>query len=327
MSLAKKDMRGVFRDLLFVRRFEETCLEVFHDEGIPELPHLSIGQEAVGVGGLFAIRDDDWVVPSLRTRAAILLRVPVEQVIAGMWGTASGPSAGRTTQHHMGSTKHRILGTTGMVGAHLNPAAGAALSSTRLGEDTVILVFFGDGAVQRGEFHTALNFAAVNDLPVVFLVENNGWTEETPVESITAVERLSEFAVHVPSTTVDGQDIERVVDAVGEAVDRARTGGGPSLVEAETCRFRPHAEIMDECRSETELEQARRRDPVDIFRSRVTDAGVLTDDDIDAINDEITATIDEAFEAVAEDPMPEESVMYHVYKDAKIDHHTGTVKR
>lgn len=328
MGLSTDQRRDVYENLLLTRRFEETVLEVYEAGGIPELPHLSIGQEAVGVGACYALSDDDWVAPSLRTRAAMLMRVDLNEVVAGMFGTRSGPSSGRTTQHHMGSTERRILGTTGLVGSHLNAAVGAGLSSKRLGIDRASAAFFGDGGTTRGEFHTAINFAAVEDLPVVFVIENNLWTEETPIEDVTAIEEdLIEFVGHdLPAEVVDGQDADAVIGAVDEAVTRARNGGGPTVLEAKTYRYRPHAEVIPERRPEAEIEAWKQRDPIDIYRERLLEDGVVDEAWLEALDEEIQARIDEAFEFAANDPLPEEDVMYQVYSDVDVDRNGGVVR-
>ena len=328
MELSTDQRRDVYENLLLTRRFEETVLEVYEAGGIPELPHLSIGQEAVGVGACYALSDDDWVAPSLRTRAAMLMRVDLNEVVAGMFGTRSGPSSGRTTQHHMGSTERRILGTTGLVGSHLNAAVGAGLSSKQLGIDRVSAVFFGDGGTTRGEFHTAINFAAVEDLPVVFVIENNLWTEETPIKDVTAIEEdLIEFVGHdLPAEIVDGQDADAVIDAVDEAVTRARNGGGPTVLEAKTYRYRPHAEVIPERRPEAEIETWKQRDPIDIYRDRLLEDDVVDEAWLEALDEEIQARIDEAFEFATNDPLPDEDVMYQVYCDVDVDRNGGVVR-
>jgi TPP-dependent pyruvate/acetoin dehydrogenase alpha subunit len=319
------ERRQLLRKLLLVRRFEEITLEIYDEGGIPELPHSSIGQEAVGVGGCHPLNDDDIIVPSLRTRAAMLLRIPLEQVVAGMHGTASGPSQGRTTQHHMGSTEYGILGTTGMIGSHLNPSVGTALGTQTLGDNRVTLSFFGDGATTRGEFHTAVNFAAIRNLPVVFLIENNRITEMTPIDEVTAVDDLANFVDNqMPTEIVDGQDVEAVVDATERAVDRARQGDGPSLVEAKTHRFRPHAEAVPDTRDDAELEAMRKDDPMKNYRTTLIEEGICSPDEVEQIDDEVTAQIERAFEFVETDPEPDESAMYHVYKDTTVDP-TGVV--
>lgn len=327
MPLSDTQRRTVLENLLLVRRFEERVLEEYEAGGVPELPHLSIGQEAVGVGAIVPLNDDDWLVPSLRTRAAILMRVPLEEVVTGMFGTESGPSRGRTTQHHMGSTENGIVGTTGMVGSHLNVAVGAGLSSRQLGTDRISMAFFGDGATTRGEFHTALNYAAVEDLPVIFVIENNGWTEETPIEQVAAVDDLVDFAGHdLPKEIVDGQDADEVSEVVGEAADRARSGDGPTLVEAKTYRYRPHAEVIAERRPKEEIEEWKRRDPVDLYRERMLDDAVMTETEVSDLDESIQDDIDAAFEFAKKDPQPEEDAMYHVYKDVEIDRNGGVIR-
>lgn len=322
------DRREVHEYLLLNRLFEETVLEVYEDRGIPELPHLSIGQEAVGVGASYALADDDWLVPSLRTRAVMLMRMPLNDVVTGMFGTSSSPTEGRTTQHHYGSSENYLLGTTGMIGSHLNVAAGAGLTSVKLDEGRVTGVFFGDGAATRGEFHTALNFAAVEDLPVVFVLENNQWIEETPASKVTAVdEHISEMAGHdLPKDVIDGQDVDEVIETVGEAADRARDGDGPTLIEAKTYRYRPHAEVIDEQRDEDEINEWKERDPLDIHRERLLEETEADEEWLESTRADIQADIDEAFEFAEDDPLPDESAMYEVYSDMAVDEHGGVIR-
>lgn len=327
MELVNEDRQEILRHLLLNRRFEERVLDEYEDDSIPELPHLSLGQEAVGVGGCYPLAEEDWVAPSLRTRAVMLMRVPLNEVVAGMYGTKSGPSEGRTTQHHMGSSEYGILGTTGLVGSHLNVAVGAGLNSQVLDQGRVSLVFFGDGATTRGEFHTATNYAATRDLPVVFLIENNGWTEETPIEDVVSVDDLVDMVGHdMAKEIVDGQDADEVTQTVGEAVERARTGDGPTLIEAKTYRFRPHAEVMAERRPEEELERWRQRDPVDIYRERLRDEGVVDEEWVANVEADVQTALDEAFEFAKNDPYPDDEAMYHVYKDTDVDRNGGVVR-
>jgi TPP-dependent pyruvate/acetoin dehydrogenase alpha subunit len=325
---AASERTEIHEYLLLNRVFEETVLEVYEDEGIPELPHLSMGQEAVGVGATYALAEDDWLAPSLRTRAVMLMRLPVRDVVTGMYGTKSSPTEGRVTEHHLGSSENHILGTTGLVGSHLNAAVGAALSARQLGEDRVTAVFFGDGGATRGEFHTAINYAAVEDLPVVFVLENNQWIEETPATDVIAVEEdISEMAGHdIPTEVIDGQDVDTVIDTVSTAADRARRGDGPTLVEAKTYRYRPHAEVIPERRDEAEIEQWKERDPLAVHRERLLEAGVADEEWIETTRAELRAEIEAAFEFVDEDPMPEEDAMYKVYKDTEVDENGGVVR-
>jgi len=313
------EKRELMHGLLLTRLFEEKCIEVHESGEIPETPHSSIGQEAVGVGGCLALEDDDFVSPSLRTRAAMLLRVPLEEVVAGMFGTVSGPSKGRTTQHHMGDTEAGILGTTGLIGSHLNPSMGAGLGSDRLGTDAVTLVFFGDGAATRGELHSALNFAATFEVPVVFLLENNRNTEMTPIERVTAVDDLVSFAGQgLPTEVVDGQDVEAVYETTRAAIDRARAGEGPTFIEAKTRRFRPHAETVPDVRDREDLEALRERDPVEFYAEQLLAEDVFTESELADLRTEIETEVEAAFEAVADDPLPDEDVMYHVYKEVDV---------
>jgi len=323
--VAPEERKDLHEDLLLNRLFEEKVLEVYEDSGIPELPHLSLGQEAVGVGTVFALEDDDWLSPSLRTRAVTLMRLSLRDVVTGMFGTESGPTEGRTTQHHLGSSEAHVMGTTGMVGSHLNVAAGAGLTEQQLGEDRVTAVFFGDGAATRGEFHTALNFAAVEDLPVIFVLENNEWIEETRALDVIAVEEnISEMAGHdLPKEVIDGQDVDEVVDTVSEAAERARSGDGPTLIEAKTYRYRPHAEVIPERRDEDEIAEWKERDPVELHREYLLDNDIVDEGWLESTRDALMKDIEDAFQFAEEDSLPDEEAMYKVYKDTDVDRHGG----
>lgn len=166
----------------------------------------------------------------------------------------------------------------------------------------------------------------MNDLPVVFVIENNGWTEETRAEDVTAVEDLADFAAHMPAETVDGQDVRAVIDAANTAVERARGDEGPSLIEARTYRYRPHAEVIPERRPENEIEEWRERDPVDIYRGYLLEEDLVDKSEFETLRADIQSDIDEAFEFVRDDPDPDNDVMYHVYSDVDVDA-DGTVVR
>lgn len=321
------DKQTLLEGMLLTRLFEEKCIEVYEDRGIPETAHSSIGQEAVGVGACLALEDRDYISPSLRTRAAMLLRVPLREIVAGMFGTQSSPSSGRTTHHHMGDTEAGIIGTTGMIGSHLNPAVGAGMGTDVMDEDRVTLVFFGDGAATRAELHSALNFATVREAPVVFVIENNEYTELTPITDLTTVDDLAEFAGHgLPTEVVDGQDLMEMHERTVEAVERARVGDGPTLIEAKTLRFRAHAEAIPDTRDQEEIDAMRERDPVEMFVEDALDEGVITEAELESMTADIQADIDDAFEFVETDPMPDEEVMYHVYKDTDVTPE-GVVRR
>ena len=327
MEIADSDRLQLLENLLLVRRFEEKVLDVYEDRGIRELPHSSLGQEAVGVGAVYPARDDDILVPSLRTRAVMLLRAPITKIVAGMYGTRSGPSQGRTTEHHMGSSEYGILGTTGMVGSHLNASAGAALGNTVLGNEKVTVSFLGDGATQRGELHTALNFSTVNELPVVFVIENNHWTEAKPIEKLVEVDDLVELGSHgLPTEIVDGQDVEAVVDTTATAIDRARSDDGPTLIEAKTYRYRPHAEAMPEHRDAETLSEWKDRDPVDLYRSKLLEDDIVDDETVSDMDSTVTEEVNRAFEFAENDELPDEDELYQVYKDTEMDYWQGVAR-
>lgn len=304
--------------MLTSRRLAERELELHGtEEAPPYWTHSGIGQEGVGVGAPFAVEDHDYIMTSHRTWGAKLLRLPLKKVLAGMYGTKSGPSSGRISK--IGDVDAGLLQYTGMIGQEINLSVGVALASKVNNRDDVTLAFFGDGATNRGEFHTALNFATVKQAPIVFFIENNEMVAKSPLEKLTEVDDLVELAGHgLPRNVIDGQDILEVHDATKEAVERARSGGGPTIIEAKTSRFRPHNEGTEETRSQEEIERLKERDPVDMYRSKLLEEGVVTQAELEELEAEIQDKLDEAFEFVKQDPQPDIESMYRVYADGNI---------
>ncbi|HEX2986825.1 MAG TPA: thiamine pyrophosphate-dependent dehydrogenase E1 component subunit alpha, partial [Chloroflexota bacterium] len=240
-----EELLEMHRQMVLSREFEETLCEIHAKSPIPELPHASTGQEAVGVGVCFRLRPDDVIIPSVRSHPAFLAKgVPTRTLMAGAFGKATSPSGGRNTSHHMGDMSRGIIAGSAVLTSHLPIAVGVALASKMEGKDYVSVAFFGDGSSNRGEFHESLNLAAILKLPVIFVCENNLHALSIPASYHMSVPNVADRAVayNIPGVIVDGNDVLAVVDATSEAVARARRGDGPTLMECKTYRWRGHSE-------------------------------------------------------------------------------------
>ena len=308
-QLTEKDLMQMYRWLVLIRAFEDRVCELWAKGSLTELPHGSQGQEAIAVGACYGLRQQDQVLPSLRTRGAFFVKgISVRMQMAGMYARATGPAGGKATAHHMGDAERGVLVGSGVVGASITVAAGAALAFKLQHKDHIVVDFFGDGAAQRGDFHEALNFAGVFRLPVVFILENNGFAEMTPVAKHFAG---SDFACRAqgycfPGIRLDGNDIFAVYEAVQAAAARARAGAGPTLLECVTYRLRGHSEnhTIAACRDIAEIEEWRAKDPIPRMRTHLTQRGILTDELVRKIDAEVQAEIDDAVSYAEESPSP-----------------------
>lgn len=319
--LTDAQLLDMHRWMLLTRAYEDRAQELWSKGLVVESLHGSQGQEAVSVGACFALRPDDVIAPSLRTRAAFLVRgIPVRQFLAGMLGKATGAANGKATAHHMGSVEHGILLGSAIVGASIPVAAGAALAFQLRGEDRVSVCFFGDGATQRGDFHEALNFAGVMRLPVVFVIENNLYAEFTPIAKHFAGTSLAARAegYGFEGVTVDGNDVLAMYDVTAAAVAKARAGGGPTLIEAMTYRQRGHSSSHPptEGREPAEVEAWLRRDPIDRYRAELERRGLLAGGVLEELVASVGREIEDAVQFAIDSPFPDPAELYRdVYAD------------
>jgi len=310
-ELSREDMIGLYRYLLLSRRFDEKINEIYAtSQKINELPHSHIGQEAIGVGACYGLGKDDYVLPSLRTRPALITRgVPIKLMIAGIFGKKTGPAGGRVTTHHLGDPEHGIVGTSGLVGTHIAVASGVALASKIRKKDSVTLCFFGDGATSQGDFHEASNFAGLNSLPLILIVENNQFASMTLASRGVAggdiAGRASSYGFR--GVKVDGNDVLEVYKNVQEAVFAARNGKGPSLLECVTFRLHSHAEQVPEKRNSEEIERWKRLDPVVRMKNMLLESGILNEATESKLDREIRSQIEEAVKFAEDSPLPDPS--------------------
>ena len=235
----------MYRSQFALRQFEARAYDLFLENFVKGTSHLAIGQEAIAAGFAAAMRPTDWTFATYRGHAHTLARgVPMTPVFAELMGRANGLMAGKGGSMHLTSVEHGVMGSYAIIGAHLPIACGAAWSAQYRGTDQVAVCFFGDGSVNIGAFHEALNFAAIWKLPVIFFCENNLWMEYTRTSDVTAVanpaaDRASAYGLE--SIIVDGNDADAVFEVTSLAIARARAGEGPSMIEAKTYRHGGHS--------------------------------------------------------------------------------------
>jgi len=276
------------------------------------------GQEAVAAGVAAALRPDDWLVTTYRGLHDQMAKgLPIESILAEMAGRVTGACGGKGGTMHVTDPERGLMLSTGIVGAGIPVAAGLGLAAQLRHGDRVVWVSFGDGAVNTGAFHEGVNLAAVWELPVVFVCQNNGFGEMTPIEHVQRVTRVSDRVTGygIPGVTVDGNDPVAVHDAAAKAVERARSGRGPTLVECVTYRLWGHyfGDPMAYMPPE-ELQAARENHPVDAFRARLVQAGVLSGDEADALDRDAAAEVEGAWTAaMAAAPASPESALSDVY--------------
>lgn len=310
----------LYRLMLRLRQFEKRAYDLFMQNLVKGTSHLSLGQEAIAAGFGVAMRPDDWTFATYRGHAHTLARgVPMEPVMAELLGRSTGLLAGKGGSMHLTSVTDGVMGSYAIVGAHLAIANGAAWSARLRGTDQVAVCFFGDGATNIGAFHESLNLAAVWALPTVFVCENNQWMEYTPIGSVTAVPRPAAdraAAYGLEPIVVDGNDVTAVHDAALAALERARSGGGPTLIEALTYRHGGHSRADPaKYRNAEEVDAWLARDPVWTYRDHLLGAGVA-EQALTAIEAAALHEVDTATEAAKDSPAPSaDLVMRDVWAD------------
>lgn len=302
------------RDMLLIRRFEEAVQDNFADGEIPGFVHLSIGQEAVAVGACAALEDADYITSTHRGHGHSLAKgLDADRLMAEIYGKASGYCNGKGGSMHVADLDAGHLGAQGIVASGTPLIAGAGLTAQVTEADWIGLSFFGDGAMAAGQGHEAINLAATWDLPAVFVIENNLYSEGMTFDKQHNIEDLAEAAAAygIPGEIVDGMDVQAVYDTVQTARERAVNGNGPTLIEAKTYRYRGHYEGDPEpYRTDEEVEEWREhRDPIDNFTDTLVANDVLSETDVSNLHDAVDTEIDEAIEfaRTSEPPNPEEA--------------------
>jgi pyruvate dehydrogenase E1 component alpha subunit len=294
--------------MVLIRRFEKKVNQLFMQGVMPGTIHLSLGQEAVAVGATMNLRDDDFVTPTHRGHGhAIAKGVPTREMMAELFGKVSGCSHGKGGSLHVGGVSYGVLPAIAIVGAASPIAAGLAFAFKRKNTDRVVCNFFGDGAVNKGDWHEAMNLAAIWSLPVVFLCENNLFGVSTHISEVVMNEYLAERAAayRVESETVFGNDPITVYEAVRRAVERARAGQGPTMVEALTYRQGGHKrDDPATYRDKTEVQAWLEVDPITLMRDRLAGDDRFDDEDLKAVESRVDAEIEEAVQFAMDGEVP-----------------------
>jgi len=315
--------RQLLTDKLLIRRFEEKAAEAYTLGKIGGFLHLYIGEEAVAVGATSALRPDDYAISAYREHGHCLAKgADPKRTMAELYGRRDGLSGGKGGSMHLFDKSVNFLGGHAIVGAHLPIAAGVGFAVKYQGGDQVVVCYFGDGAVPEGEFHESMNLAALWKLPVIFLCENNRYAMGTSVERALAQTEIWKFGqtYGIPAERVDGMDVLAVREAVARAVTRARQQKTPSLLEADTYRYRGHS-MRDPAgavyRTKDEVEREKLRDPIVLFREKLLAADVLSEADVRAIEKDVNDRVDEAVAFADASPEPPgESLFTDIYKES-----------
>jgi pyruvate dehydrogenase E1 component alpha subunit len=301
-----------------MRKFEEKAGQLYGMQKIRGFCHLYIGQEAVAAGIMSAIRPEDSIITAYRDHGLALAKgMSANECMAELYGKATGCTRGKGGSMHFFSKEHKFFGGHGIVGAQIPLGAGIAFGEQYNGTDNVCICMFGDGAARQGALHETYNMAMLWKLPVIFICENNEYAMGTSVERTSNVHDIVKLglAYDMPSAQVDGMSAEAVHDAIEEAVDRARSGAGPTFLEIKTYRYKGHS-MSDPAkyRSKEEVEEYKQKDPVEVVRRLILEREYATEAQLDEIDGGIKAEIDESVRFAEESPFPsDEELLKDIY--------------
>jgi pyruvate dehydrogenase E1 component alpha subunit len=317
---------AMLRTMLLGRRFEEASAEAYALGKIGGFCHLYIGQEAVAVGALSPLRDDDYVITAYRDHVqAIAKGMSPRQVMAELYGRVDGSSGGKGGSMHMYSAEHRFMGGWGIVGGQVPMATGIGWAIKYRGGDQVCVCFMGEAAVNQGAFHESLNMAALWKLPVVYIVENNRYGMGTAWERASSLYDISKkaCAYAMPSAIAEGMDVLKMRGTVEEAVERAREESMPTLIEARCYRFMGHSmsdPVHGVYRTKEEVEEEKQEDPIKTYIDQLKAADLLTDENLKSLDAEVREEVEDASEFAENSPLPPAS---HLHRDVYAEINAG----
>lgn len=308
MAVSKEKLLDMYETMLKIRYFEEKVDELFKKRLIMGTTHLYVGEEAVAAGACAAIRPDDYILSTHRGHGHCIAKGgDLNKMMAELHGKATGYCKGKGGSLHIADVESGNLGANGIVGGGIPIAPGAGLSAKMRGTDQVTLCFFGDGAVNQGAFHESINLASVWKLPVVYILENNLYGMSTAVSKASNVEDLAVRAqgYGIEGVIVDGNDVEAVYEAVSKAVEKARKGGGPTLIECKTYRQKGHSKSdQRKYRTREEEREWLKRDPIPRAKKRLIEMGV-PEEELDELEQQVKQKIEAAVEYANESPYPD----------------------
>jgi len=309
MALSKEECLKLYESMQRIRKFEAEVSELFAGGSIPGFVHLYIGQEAVAVGACAALNSDDYITSTHRGHGHLIAKGgDLKKMMAELFGKETGYCRGRGGSMHIVDVGLGILGANGIVGAGTQIAAGAGLSAKLKKSGQVVICFFGDNATSEGMFHESINLASVWDLPVVFVCENNLYGQFTPYEKHSKVPDIAEKAkaYGIPGVIVDGNDVVAVMERTNEAIERARAGEGPTLIECKTYRWHGHYEgDVYPYRDDEEIERWKEKCPISNFRTKLIGEGIATQEELDSIDDAVDSAVKDAIDFADESPEPD----------------------
>ena len=318
MDIPRDTLVRMYRLMLRLRHFEDRVRVLFAAGEMPGFVHLYLGQEAVAVGACTPLTREDYITSTHRGHGHIIAKGgDVKLMMAELYGKATGYNKGKGGSMHIAAPDLGILGANGIVGAGLPIATGAALSAQIRKSGQVAVCFFGDGASNQGTFHESVNIASAFDLPVVYVCENNLYAVGTRQSDVRKIADIADRAIGygIPGLVVDGNDVVAVYEACRAAVDRARSGLGPSLIECKTYRWRTHFEgEPDTYRPPEEVEAWIKREPIGPYRRLLVQQSMLSEAEAHAIEADVLAELDDAVEFARQSPLPDpESAMQDLW--------------
>jgi acetoin:2,6-dichlorophenolindophenol oxidoreductase subunit alpha len=307
-TLDKSRLFRLYEQMQTIRVFEERAGKEFAAGKIPGFVHLYAGEEAVAVGVCTHLTDDDFITSHHRGHGHCIAKgVDLRKMAAELLGREAGACRGKGGSMHIADVSKGMLGANGIVGGGFPLAAGAGLTAKTNGKGQVAVCFFGDGAANQGTFHEGLNLAGIWKLPVIFVAENNGYAESTPVTYHMSCRDIADRAAGygMPGVTVDGMDIFAVYEAAGEAIARARRGEGPSLIECKTFRYYGHFEgDALTYRTKEEVDSYRARDAIQALRRSIVQRGIAAAQELEAVDKQVQERIDDAWQFAEAAPLP-----------------------
>jgi TPP-dependent pyruvate/acetoin dehydrogenase alpha subunit len=299
----------LFELMLKIRHFEDRVRTLFAAGELPGFVHLYLGQEAIAAGACAALRDDDYITSTHRGHGHIIAKGgDMKRMMAELYAKATGYNKAKGGSLHIADPSIGILGANGIVGAGIPIATGAALSAKLRKTDQVTICFFGDGATGQGTFHEAINLASTFALPIVYVCENNLYAVGTRTRESRNIEDIADRGTGygIPGLAIDGNNVVAVYEATKEAVDRARNGEGPTLIECKTYRWHTHFEgEPDTYRDPAEVEEWRAKEPIGRLKATLVKEGVVTEDEAQAIEQRVMEELEEAVRFAYESPAPD----------------------
>lgn len=310
-TLTKEDLLEMYRLMCLSRRNEEAMVEIHKRTPLPELPHVGIGQEAIMIGTSYLLKEGDMTMPSHRDRGVFyVMGMSSKEMMAGAYGKDIPSTRGKISPHHIGITEQGLVTGSGVIGSQIPVMTGVALAMKYKKTDNVAIVYFGDGAINRGDFHESINLAAVLDLPIVFICENNLYAISMEVGESSRVKDLAIRAegYGIEGIIADGMDVLAMYDVTQHAIEKARSGRGPTLIECKTYRFRAHSERDPrDLRPKEEIEAWVQKCPIQGLKKKILEEKIASAEDLSLIETAVNQEVEDAisYSEQAEFPAPE----------------------